>query len=43
MRDPNGCLYDEDGYFYQNGEGNDYPVNPFSDGDEDGEDEDDSW
>ncbi len=26
-----GCLYDEDGYHFQNGEGEDYPVNPFSD------------
>lgn len=32
MIDPHdGCLYDEDGYYYQNGEGEDYPVNPFGD------------
>ncbi len=42
MKDPNECLYDEDGYFYQNGEGEDYPVNPFGD-DGAGEDEDESW
>lgn len=45
MSDPkhySGCLYDEDGYFFQNGEGEDYPVNPFSD-DEGGEEEDEAW
>ena len=40
MKDPNGCLYDPDGYYWQNGEGEDYPVNPFSDeGVGDGEEE----
>lgn len=40
MSDPykhsSGCIYDEDGYFYENGDGADYPVNPFSDDDEGG-------
>ena len=39
MKDPNGCLYDEDGYHFQNGEGEDYPVNPFGDNDCSGDDE----
>lgn len=30
MIDPNGCLYDEEGFLYQNGEGED-PLNPFGD------------
>ena len=34
-----GCLYDEDGYHFQNGEGEDYPVNPFVDEDESEEEE----
>ena len=34
MIDPihaSGCIFDEDGYFYQNGEGEEYAANPFGD------------
>lgn len=31
LQDPNGCIYDEDGYMYQNGEGEEYAANPFGD------------
>lgn len=27
--DPRGCLYDEEGNYYEDDEGNDYPINPF--------------
>ena len=33
-----GCIHDEDGYFYENCEGADYPVNPFGESEE-GDDE----
>jgi len=34
MTDPNACIYDEEGYHFQNGEGEDYPVNPFGEEEE---------
>lgn len=27
--EPRGCLYDEEGTYYEDLEGSDYPVNPF--------------